>query len=209
MSNVPRWLSWARQLQGIAQIGLSFARNAYDYQRYEQIREIAVEMAAAHSDATPEQIRSLFAQERGYMTPKIDVRGVVFNAAGQVLLVQEIADHYRWTLPGGWADVGDTPSQAVEREIREESGYEARATRLLALFDRDAAGHPPFEFAAYKLFFLCEITGGAPATSEETSGVDFFSVDALPEMSIGRVLPQQILRFHEQWRDGVLTADFN
>ena len=77
----------------------------------------------------------LFACDAGYATPKVDVRGVVFQD-GKILLVQERSDGM-WTLPGGWADVGDSPADAVVREIREESGYETRATKLLALLDRN------------------------------------------------------------------------
>lgn len=205
--SLPNWLDWTRRLQAIAQIGLTYSENVYDRERYEQIREIAVEMAAANSGANPETIRALFQQERGYMTPKVDVRGVVFNE-GRLLLVREASDGL-WTLPGGWADTHDTPARAVVREIREESGYEARAVKLLAAYDRDHQGHPAYEFAIYKLFFLCELTGGEARPNHETLEVDFFGPDELPPLSVGRVLPQQITRFFDHLHQPDLPTDFD
>jgi ADP-ribose pyrophosphatase YjhB (NUDIX family) len=108
------------------------------------------------------------------------------------LLVRESSDGL-WTLPGGWADVNDSPSEAVVREIREESGFVTRATRLIALFDRSKHAHQPlFPFHVYKLFIACELLGGDPRPSSETSEVGFFDPNHLPPLSIGRVTPDQI-----------------
>jgi ADP-ribose pyrophosphatase YjhB (NUDIX family) len=204
----PQWLDWAQRLQAIAQIGLTFAENPYDEERYEQIRDLAVEISAAHTDTSAERIHDLFAHEKGYLTPKVDVRGVVFRDDA-ILLVQEIIDDNRWTLPGGWADVGDSPAEAAVREIREESGYETRAIKLLAAYDR-SKHHPPFPYYTYKLFFLCELTGGAPTTSHETNGVGFFREDEIPDnLSIGRVTLKQIKRFFEFQRNPNLPTDFD
>ncbi len=128
---------------------------------------------------------------------------------GRILLVQELLDNGRWTLPGGWADVTDTPRQAVEREIVEETGYQARAVKLAAVYDRATRGHPPMYFSVYKLFFLCEITGGAPASSIETGGIKFFAEDDLPELSLGRVTPQEIHMLFEHQRTPGLTTEFD
>jgi ADP-ribose pyrophosphatase YjhB (NUDIX family) len=189
-----KWLGWSRRLAAIAQTGLEYASDVYDRERYAQIREIAAEIAAAHTDASAETIAGLFARDEGYATPKIDVRGVVLRE-GRVLLVRERSDG-GWTLPGGWADVGDTPTEAVTREVREETGFTVRVVRLLALYDRDAPrhGHPPYAYHAYKAFFLCEMTGGEAALSVETDGVDFFAPDALPRLSTLRVTEPQLTR---------------
>lgn len=203
----PRWLEWSRRLQAIAEIGLTYAEDPYDVERYEQIRAIAVEMAAAHSGDDPAIIQGLFTRDDGYVTPKIDVRGVVFQDDA-LLLVRERVDGL-WTLPGGWADVGDSPAEATEREIREESGYETRAVKLLAAYDREKHDHPPLAFHAYKLFFLCELTGGQAATSYETTGVDFFREDDLPPLSTGRVTEAQINRLFEHHRRPDLPTDFD
>jgi ADP-ribose pyrophosphatase YjhB (NUDIX family) len=189
-----KWLGWSRRLAAIAQTGLEYASDVYDRERYDQIRRIAAEIAAAHTDASAETIADLFARDEGYATPKIDVRGVVLRE-GRVLLVRERSDG-GWTLPGGWADVGDTPTEAVTREVREETGFTVRVVRLLALYDRDAPrhGHPPYAYHAYKAFFLCEMTGGEAALSVETDGVDFFAPDALPRLSTLRVTEPQLTR---------------
>jgi ADP-ribose pyrophosphatase YjhB (NUDIX family) len=205
----PPWLAWARRLQAIAQTGLTYAENHYDVERYEQIRAVASEMMAAGSGAPVEQICDLFAGQSGYTTPKVDVRGVAFHD-NRVLLVRELRDEGRWTLPGGWADVSDAPSEACVREIREESGFVARAVKLLAVYDRSRHPHqPPHPFYVYKLFFLCEITGGEATTSSETGGAAFFGEHEIPELSISRVTPQQIARFFEHLRHPEWMADFD
>jgi ADP-ribose pyrophosphatase YjhB (NUDIX family) len=196
----PDWILWAREIQAIAQTGLHFSESVYDRERYERLREIAVAMFANRSDATESVIRASFAAQTGYATPKVDVRGVVLKD-NQLLLVRESSDGF-WTLPGGWADVNDSPSEAVVREIREESGFVTRATRLIALFDRSKHAHqPPFPFHVYKLFIACELLGGSAQTSNETSAVGFFDPDHLPPLSIGRVTPDQIAICIRGWND--------
>lgn len=203
----PQWLDWARRLQAIAQSGLAYEPHAYDRERYEQIREIAAEMMAEGSAGAIAPIRDLFAGEAGYATPKIDVRGAVFHDH-RILLVQEREDG-GWTLPGGWADVGESAADAAVREVREESGYDTRAVKLLAVYDRNRHGHPPIPFHAYKLFFQCELTGGAAASSHETAGVDWFAEDGLPVLSTSRVTAAQIRRLFDHWRNPHWPADFD
>ena len=196
MTAEPQWLKWARQVQAIAQTGLHFAASNYDRERYEQLLRLAIEAFAEHSDRSEPEVRAIFDQQEGYATPKVDVRGVVFRG-DEILLVRERSDG-RWTLPGGWADVNDSPSEAVEREILEESGFEAKSRRLLALYDRAKHPHlPPFAFHVYKIFIECELLGGSPITSHETTGVGFFGEKDIPPLSESRVLPEQIKRFFE------------
>ena len=188
-------------------------------QRYEQVRMSAAEIAASRSDEPASRIDDLFGGELGYATPKLDIRALVLDEKGDVLLVKEKEDG-RWTLPGGWVDVGESPSEAVEREVKEESGYRVRAVRLLALWDRDKHPHPPMPFHVYKIVFQCELLGGellggevlgdAPlAASTETDGVGFFPKEALPELSLGRVTSGQIERLIERATDRGGTADFD
>lgn len=202
----PPWLDWAKRLQSIAQIGLTYAQDPYDLERYTAIREIAAEMLAAGSGAEISIIRDLIGKDTGYATPKVDVRGVLFRGE-QILLVKERSDG-RWALPGGWADVGESPSESVVREIYEESGFQSRPVKLLAVFDRSKHGHePPFPFHIYKLFILCEISGGTAAPGAETVEVGFFGETELPELSISRVTPGQIRRMFEHHRRPDLPAD--
>ncbi len=205
--NEANWLDWAQRLAAIAQNGLTYAENHYDRERYEQIRAIAAEIMAGHSDGEVPAILDLFGREEGYATPKVDVRGAVFEG-DRILLVREASDGL-WTLPGGWADVGDTPSQAIEREIWEESGYRARAVRLVALYDRNTQGHPPMPFYAYKAFFLCELLGGSAAVSDETTAVGFFARDEIPPLSTGRLLPHQVERMFAHHDDPDLPTEYD
>jgi ADP-ribose pyrophosphatase YjhB (NUDIX family) len=202
-----RVLTWARKVQAIAQNGLLFSQDSFDRERYTQLKELADSILAAELDIPLGQARSLWDKEDGYATPKVDVRGGVFDG-DKVLLVRERSDG-RWTLPGGWVDVNDAPSEAVAREIYEESGYLAKATKLAMLVDRNKHPHPPGVHHIYKLFFLCERTGGAARISNETDGVDFFPVRSLPELSTGRTLSSQIERLYEHQLNRALPTDFD
>ncbi len=201
-------LSWARQLQAISQNGLTYAVNDYDRERYSHVQKLAAEMMSATDPRlAPQHLVEFFNREAGHATPKVDVRAGVFRD-NRILLVREISDG-GWTLPGGWADVGDSPSVATVREVKEESGYEVRVTKLVAAYDRDRHAHPPIPYHAYKLFFLCELTGGAAATSNETDGVEFFAEDALPSLSLTRTLPEQIALMFEHYRNPQLPTVFD
>lgn len=205
----PEWLAWMRDIQGIAQTGLTFSRDPYDRERYEALRALAATMASRQSDAELAVVTSLFAAQDGYATPKIDVRGAVFDAEGRILMVREVLDEGRWTLPGGWADVNLTPAQNVVKEVSEESGFEVQVSKLAAVWDRTRQGHGPSPFSAYKLFFLCDIVGGAATTSLETSEVAFFAEDQLPaDLSLGRVLPKQIARMFAHKNNPMLATDY-
>lgn len=203
----PKWLEWAKQLQAIAQTGLTYTESPYDTERYQAIREIAAQILATHSETDLSVIRNLFTGEFGYATPKVDVRGVVFRDS-QILLVKEREDG-RWTLPGGWADVGESPAESVVRETHEESGFQTRAVKLLAVYDRNKHPHPPMLYHVYKLFFLCELLGGSPSPSVETAAADFFDKDKLPELSLGRVTPGQIAQFFQYLRNPDLPTAFD
>jgi ADP-ribose pyrophosphatase YjhB (NUDIX family) len=203
----PRWLTWAREVQTLAQTGLNYAKDPYDAARYRRLLAIAAEMMSEGSDLDVDVILSLFAADRGHPTPKVDVRAKVFRDDA-VMLVRERSDGL-WTLPGGWADPGEAPSAAAERETHEESGYLVQATRLLAVYDRDRRGHPPMVYSVYKVYFGCEIVGGAPADSTETDGVSFFRVAELPPLSLPRITPDVISRLYEIWRRADRAPDFD
>jgi len=205
-------LGWVRRLQALAQTGLTYASDPYDVDRYVAIRQIAAEMAAGDAAGAREvaDYSRAFALDTGYATPKVDVRGVVFDSDGRVLLVRERSDG-KWTLPGGGADGGVSPAENVTRESFEEAGCQARVSRLLAVYDRSRHGHPPMLQHVYKLFFLCELTGGEAATGGtlETNGVAFFAQNDLPPLSTERVTAQQIDRFFEHHRQPDLPTDFD
>jgi ADP-ribose pyrophosphatase YjhB (NUDIX family) len=202
-------LQWARKVQAIAQNGLTFTKDPFDRERFEQLQQLVTTILTSEVAITPGQLQDLWVGDDGYATPKVDVRGAVFDQ-DKILLVRERSDG-KWTLPGGWVDIGDTPAFAVEREIREESGYLAKAVKLAALYDRNHArhGHPPSILHIYKLFFLCELTGGTATLSTETDGVDFFPLTALPSLSIGRATQSQIARMYEHHHNRGLPTDFD
>jgi ADP-ribose pyrophosphatase YjhB (NUDIX family) len=203
-----RHLEIARRLHALARTGLHFCTDEYDRQRYEEIEALTVEWLAGPAPDDQQRLSALWADERGYVTPKVEVRGATFDAQGRVLLVRERLDGL-WTLPGGWADVNESPSQSVVKEIEQESGYLARAVKLAALYDRNRHGHGPTLFHSWKAFFLCEIDGGQPRTSYETDAVDWFALDALPPMSIGRSTPHQVRRMREHWAKREMPADYD
>jgi len=200
VSDMPdRSLDLVRRLHALARTGLHFCREEYDRQRYTEIEQIAAELLTGGSPADREALLEIWRQESGYVTPKVEVRGAAFRD-GRVLLVREAADG-RWTLPGGWADVNESPSQAIEKEIEQESGFRARAVKLAALWDRARHGHGPTLHCCWKAFFLCELTGGEARGSYETDAVGFFDPADLPPMSLGRSTPRQVARMLEHWLD--------
>jgi ADP-ribose pyrophosphatase YjhB (NUDIX family) len=206
----PGWLAWAREIQALAQTGLEFSKDPYDLERYAALRRLAARIMAEHTAADIRRIEELFDGETGYATPKVGVRGAVFDAAGRILMVREVVDENRWTLPGGWADVNQTPAQSVVREVFEESGYRVRAVKLAAVWDRARQAQPAMAFSVVRMFFVCALEGGAPTTSLETSEVEWFAEAEVPaDLSLRRTLPQHISRMFAHWRDPGLATEFD
>ena len=202
------WMDVACRLKNISQAGKNFAKDGYELKRHEDIEEICAEILAAHTDTEKEKVLGILQEDAGYPTPKSDCRGAIF-AGDKILLVKEISDG-GWTMPGGWCDNGLTPSENVVREVWEESGFEVRVVKLAAIYDRNRQGHcPKYPFDIYKMFFICEITGGEAKTSHETSDVRFFALDEIPELSMARTLPKQIKRMFEHKNDPGLATDFD
>lgn len=204
----PQWLEWARRFQALAQNGLAYFKAPYDRERYAEIQRLAAEMMATGAglrETVP--ILDLFKAEVGYATPKIDVRAAVFDRE-RILLVRERTDRL-WTMPSGWADVGDSPSVAAIREVKEESGYDAAVRKLAAVYDRDKHGHPPMPYHVYKLFFFCHLCGGAALDTLETDGVDFFPEDELPPLSLSRVTPVQVKHMFDHHRNPEWPTSFD
>lgn len=184
-----KWLDWAKQIQGIAQTGLAYAKDVYDRERYEQLRALSLEIMAEYTEVETGKLAELFAGEHGYATPKVDIRGVVIRN-DEILLVREKEDG-EWSLPGGWADLLLSPTEIAVKEVREESGYEVKALRLLAVMDNQKH-NPPAPYHVYKMFIQCEITGGRAQEGVETSGVRFFGREELPKLSRSRNTEAQI-----------------
>jgi ADP-ribose pyrophosphatase YjhB (NUDIX family) len=176
-------MDWAREIFSLSQSGITYSGNPYDIDRYKRLQEITAEMIATQSVISKEAALDSFSMQAGYITPKVDVRGAVVQD-GKILLIQERADG-NWAMPGGWADLGDSPRSVAEREVWEESGFRVQAEKVVAVIDANRI--EPMEFYhAYKIIFLCKLLDGEPRTSHETLAVDFFDPDHLPPLSFYR-----------------------
>jgi len=200
----------AIRLAALAQDGLTYGADDYDLDRYRQVGRLAAELLAELSGQPVAELATQLGRDSGYATPKVDVRGAIFDERERVLLTRERTDG-RWSLPGGWADPGDAPSVAVTREILEETGYHSSAVKLIACWDRDLQGNPPpLPVHVYKLFFLCRGDGTVQPPAElETLEVGWFGVGELPPLSLGRVNRRQIERALAHHRDPALPSEFD
>lgn len=201
------WLAWIKQIYAIARWGLTYAKDPFDLERYEVLHQLSVTMMADFTCMDKSRIEDLFANEVGYLTPKVDVRGVVFRD-GKILMVQEKWDG-RWTIPGGWADIGLSPAEVAAKEVREEAGLEVRPVKMLAMLDKKFFAHPVSPYHIYKVFMGCEITGGEITTGLESQGVGFFGLDELPELSAHRITAEQIALLFQHHHDANRPTDFN
>jgi ADP-ribose pyrophosphatase YjhB (NUDIX family) len=204
---VPRWLEWAREIQALSQTGLTYASSEYETQRYTRLAEIAAEIVQDHTGLSKEHLLQDFSTQAGYATPKVDVRGAVVRD-GKILLVQERVDEC-WCMPGGWADVGDLPSEMVVREVWEESGFQVVPRKVIGVYDANRSGRPLELYHAYKIVFLCEITGGEARPSDETLDARFFSFDDIPPLSANRTHQRHLAEVEAHLREPDRPAAFD
>jgi len=201
------WLGWFKELQSIAQNGLTYSKDPYDIIRFKELREITSNMVATIAENPPEKIIGLFDQEVGAATPKIDVRGVVMQD-GKILLVRQKWNSL-WTIPGGWAEIGLSPSESVSKEVREEAGYIVKPVRLLGVYDRDKRGYPSHPDYIYKLFIQCEIIDKCEIDELETDASDFFEQDNLPPLYVNNASQEQIDRMFELVENNGMLPDLD
>ena len=201
------WLDMAKRMQALAQSGLEYSDNKYDRDRYQQMRQLSLEIMHDFTELKMDKLVGIFASEQGYQTPKVDVRGVVFRG-NQILMVRETIDG-NWSLPGGWADVGLTPSEVAIKEVWEESGLVVVPERMLAVLDKNKHNHPPDMFHIYKIFILCRETGGELKGGMETSETGFFGPDKFPPLSVPRITTEQISLMYEYKNDPLKPASFD
>lgn len=195
-------LAIAKRLQSLAQAGIFYSdNNPFDRERYQEVSNLSVQILNELTDEPIEKISNLFTQERdGYQTPKVDIRAVIFNELGEILMVKEKVDGF-WSLPGGWADVGYSPSEVAVKEVQEETGLDVKTVRLLAVIDKRNHPHPPESWYVYKVFILCEKIGGEIARdTTETSDIQYFSLQNVPTLSEPRNVFSQIKLMFE-YRD--------
>lgn len=201
-------IKWAQELQAIAQSGMAYTENPFDKERYQKLSHLAAQIMTAGTGAQFDEVFSVFRSQTGYATPKVDVRGVVFKGK-KLLFVRELMDGGKWTLPGGWADVNESPGYSVEREVREEAGMIVKARKVAAVFDRNLHGHPPFPFHTYKLFIICDLIAEATPDPLETAEPTFFANDQIQDLSLLRVTPDEISCMFEHLADPDRPTDFD
>jgi ADP-ribose pyrophosphatase YjhB (NUDIX family) len=204
----PKWLKWAREIQQLSQTGLAFAVTDYEKQRYKKLMEITAEMVEHHTELKSEEVVKVLMAQPGYATPKIDVRAAVIDDEEKILLVKEVMDK-KWAMPGGWADVGDIPSEVAVRESKEESGYDVKPKKVIGVFDANRGGRLMEFFHAFKIIFLCDLVGGEAAISDETEDVAFFSFDDLPPLSQNRTNMKHINEIKDHLKDDKRPAFFD
>jgi len=185
----PQWLEWAKELQFLAQTGLTYSKDVFDIERFERIREISAEIISAQSELSLEKVKDLFCNETGFQTPKLDTRAAIFKE-DKILLVKE--RNGTWSLPGGWVDVNQTVKSNTEKEVEEEAGLKVEATRIIAVQDRNMHNVPPYAYNVCKIFVLCEILSGYFQPNIETTESDYFRLEELPLLAEEKNNEEQI-----------------
>lgn len=193
-------LNYAKRLRSIAHLGLTYANNEYDTDRYRELEQISLEMMNMATGLPSDQLAGYFSAAKEYITPKVDIRAVIFDHKNEILLVKEKADG-KWSLPGGWADIGQSPTEAAVKEALEETGFNVKPIKLLAVLDKRCHPHPPQLDYVYKIFIQCEITSGEYNQAFDILDMGFFKQDDLPELSEDRVLAGQIDLMFEYLKD--------
>ena len=183
------WLKWAIEIQSIAQIGLTYTKDEYDKERYEQLRNIASEMLSYKTDIPVDKVKNLFCNEEGYQTPKLDTRAAIFKD-DKILLVHE--KNGFWSLPGGWVDVLESIKSNTIKEVKEEAGLDVVGKKVIAIQDRNKHNTPIYPYGVCKIFVECEVMGGEFVENIETVEIGYFSIDNLPKLAEEKCTPKQV-----------------
>lgn len=204
--NEKMWLDWAIELQSLAQAGLTYGKDIYDRERYERIREISAEIIAHKSEIPVETVKDLFCNETGYQTPKLDTRAAIFKD-DKILLVRE--NNGKWSLPGGWVDVNVSVKENAIKEVKEESGLDVTADRIIAVQDRNKHNLPQYAYGVCKVFVLCSLVGGQFEANSETTGFNWFAMENLPELAEEKNTPAQVQMCFDAYRNPGWQVQFD
>jgi len=197
MGQQPQWLKWAVELQALAQAGLEYGHDKFDFERYERIRDISAEIMAQYTDLSLEKVKDLFCNESGYQTPKLETRAAIFQG-DKILLVQE--SDGRWSLPGGWSDVDISVGENAVKEVREEAGLDVSVRLVVALQDQHKRNRPMNPYSVCKVLVLCDLLGGSFHPNLETISSGYFTLDELPPLSTGKITAEQIALCFDAYR---------
>ena len=187
---------WAKQIQAYCKTGLYYVKSEYEIDRYNQIMDASINIMSLLSDEDPEKLKINMNYENRYITPKVDLRIVVFDDHGKFLLVKEKVDGL-WSLPGGFCDVGYSPSEVAVKETQEEAGIHVEPVKLLGVIDKKHYNHPRNIYYLYTIFILCKKIDGEEKPGMETLAVDYFPIDDLPQLSTNRVTEEQLQMMHK------------
>lgn len=193
-----KWLTWSKEIQSIAQNGLTYTKDVFDKERFERLREISAEIMSCYSKLSIKTVKNLFCNEVGFQTPKLDTRAVIFEE-DKILLVKENDGH--WSLPGGWVDFDQTIKTNMEKEAKEEAGLDVKAVKILAVHDRNQHNKPPYAYNVCKFFILCEVQGGYFKKNTETIESKFFSFEELPYLAEEKNTKEQIEMCFKAYND--------
>lgn len=200
------WLTWAVEIQSIAQCGLAYTDNVYEMERYERLRDIAAEMLSYKTDIPIDKVKTLFCNEEGYQTPKLDTRAAIFKD-NKILLVHE--KNGTWSMPGGWVDVLESIASNTVKEVREEAGLNVEVERVIAIQDRNRHNVPVYAYGVCKVFLLCNVTGGSFIENIETTGYDYFSLENLPPLAEEKCNREQIEMCFQSYADENWKVQFD
>lgn len=173
-----QWLKLVIEIQSLAQNGLTYSNNIYDIERYERLRDISAEMLSMKTNFSVEKVKELFCNKTGYQTPKLDTRAVIFKD-NKILLVHE--NNGTWSLPGGWVDVLESVKSNTIKEVKEETGLNVLAKKIIAIQDRNKHNKPIYAYGICKVFVLCNVIGGEFIENIETTEIAYFSIDEIPD----------------------------
>ncbi len=201
-------LELIKRIKALADTGLVYAREEYDRERYVELKEISVKLLSNLTNQPLHVLNDFFMPEKDYPTAKVDIRGLVLNDKSEILMAKEQVDS-KWTIPGGWADIGYTPSEIVAKEIKEETGLICTVDRLLAVFDKRMHAHPPQPFYVYKLVFLCKIVSGKIEHGFDMEDAAFFKINDLPPLSEDRIVGSQLKLLYELANDKTANVYFD
>lgn len=202
----PQWLEWAKELQFIAQVGLTYSKDVFDLERFQRIREISAEILNSYTELPLEKIQNLFCNEDGFQTPKLDTRAAIFKD-DKILLVKE--NNGRWSLPGGWVDANQTIKSNTEKEVKEEAGLDVEAIKIIAVQDRNHHNSPPYAYNICKVFMLCEVKGGSFQPNSETTASGYFALNEIELLAEEKNNKQQIEMCFAAYRNPNWQATFD
>lgn len=178
MENKNDYLQILLKIHSISRIGLLYSKDPYALENYEEIRKITIEAIENFNNLSFE--RPLYFERDIYPTPNLSTRTIIFNENHELLMVQE-AKNGLWSLPGGWIDLYDSPSEGAKKECLQEAGAEVEIINLLGI--KDVSQYSSSKLSEFVIVFEGRLKSFVQEHCHETSDVRFFPLDKLPPLS--------------------------